>query len=43
MEALDAVQASKHRVIGQPHQLAVDGGVSGHEARVATVKIDQLA
>ena len=30
-------------LIGQPHKLAVDGGVSGHEARVAAVEIDQLA
>ena len=43
MEALDAVQASKHRVIGQPHKLAVDDGASRHETRVAAVKIDQLA
>ena len=43
MEALDAVQASKHRVIGQPHKLAMDGGVSRQEARIAAVEIDQLA
>ena len=42
MEALDAVQTRKHRIIGQPHQLAVDDGASRHEARVAAVEIDQL-
>ena len=43
MEALDAVQSRKHRIIGQPHEFAVDGGLAGHKARVAAVEIDQLA
>ena len=42
MEALDAVQTRKHRIIGQPHEFAVDGVLAGQEAGVAAVEIDQL-
>ena len=43
MEALDAVQTRKHRVVRQPHELTVDGGLPGHEARVAAVEVNKLA